>query len=409
MEDVSPGILENIQNEFYKKINNSEIIKNIGEKIKNKVATYDEANEYAIEVGNILADAYKNNISSSILPDGKMYFNIANRIIPPTMTKNFELVSDVTNQVQALLNESSGIGIKPIAPELNHDRINGIVNRISSEDNYDSIKWILDEPIKNFSQNIVDDSIRKNVEFQGKTGMQPRIVRKLAGGCCKWCAAIAGTYSYPDVPKDVYRRHQRCRCTINYFPDKSGRAQDVWSKKWSDNVSEDIFDNTNLLSKDPNDILKKFEKIGPEDVTKEYIRRATPGIGNIEYDSNLNESEHKEEIKVANWIYNNFGGDIRVLQENNKEFTPDYIWNDKFWDLKTTSTEKSANSAIRHGMKQITDNPGGIILNYADNDIDIDGMWEQVRLRMQWNKVNSTVDVMVLNKDKLIGIKRYKK
>lgn len=34
---------------------------------------------------------------------------------------------------------------------------------------------------------------------------------------------MAGVYYYPDVPKDVWRRHDRCKCIITYEPEKGGR------------------------------------------------------------------------------------------------------------------------------------------------------------------------------------------
>lgn len=238
MEDVVPELLDRIQSDFDKAVKKSDTIEKLMEKIESGQATYLEANEYAIEVGNILADAYKHNISSSVLPEGKMYYNIANRIIPPTMKKDFDLVSHVSEQIQESLNAAAGIGIKAIQPELNTDRINGIVNRVSIADNFDDISWILGEPVVNFSQNIVDDFIKVNSEFQGKAGMSPRIVRKLASGCCDWCREVAGTYSYPDVPEDVYRRHQRCRCTVEYDPG-TGKRQNVHTKIWKTQEERD--------------------------------------------------------------------------------------------------------------------------------------------------------------------------
>lgn len=174
-----------------------------------------------------------------------MYYNIANRVITPTLTDNYNLVSDVTSEIQTSLNEAAGIGIKAVKPELNQDRIDGIINRISSEDNYDDVSWILDEPVKNFSQSIVDDSVKANAEFHAKAGLQPKIVRKLAGNCCKWCSILAGTYTYPNVPKDVYRRHERCRCTVNYIP-INGKVQNVWTKEW----------------REENEVLEKRKQIG---------------------------------------------------------------------------------------------------------------------------------------------------
>lgn len=241
MADIAPELLKKIQNHFHSEYANNDLIKRLFVKIQNGTATYKEANEFAIEVGDILARAYKSNLSSSVLPDGKMYYNIAKSILNPTMENNYNLITNVTNQIQTSLNSAAGIGIKPITPKLNQDRIDGIINRVSSEDVFDDVSWILDEPVKNFSQSIVDDSIKVNSEFHAKAGLQPVITRKLSGGCCDWCAALAGTYSCPDVPKDVYRRHQRCRCTVDYIPG-NGKIQNVHTKQWQTQEERDIIE-----------------------------------------------------------------------------------------------------------------------------------------------------------------------
>lgn len=243
MEDIAPKLINKIQENFDSNIRNNNKIKSIMNKIRDGTATYAEANEYSIEVGEALAKAYKRNVSSEILPDGRMYYNIANRVISPTMENNYNLITSVTNRVQERLNSKAALGLKAITPGLNQDRIDGIINRLSSESNFDDVSWLLDEPIVNFSQSIVDDSIKANSEFQGRSGLKPKIVRKLAGGCCDWCAEVAGVYSYPDVPKDVYRRHQRCRCTVEYDPGDGKRIrQDVHSKEWKNSDDNDIIE-----------------------------------------------------------------------------------------------------------------------------------------------------------------------
>lgn len=230
MEDITPKLLKKVQEDFQRGFNESKVIAELYAKVRDGTATYLEANDFAIEVGEILAGAYRRNISSAVLPDGKMYYNIANRILNPTMKQNHALITDVTNQVQKSLNEAANIGIRPITPKLNQDRIDGIINRLSSEDIFDEVAWILGEPVVNFSQSIVDDAIRDNAEFHGKAGMRPKIVRELAGGCCDWCREVADTYLYPDVPQKVYRRHQRCRCTVDYHPG-NGKVQNIHSKQ----------------------------------------------------------------------------------------------------------------------------------------------------------------------------------
>lgn len=231
MEDIAPGLLKNIQDDFKDQFSKNDLIETLYKKVKDGAATYAEANDFSVEAGKILANVFQSNISSEVLPDGKMYYNIAKRVVEPMMKNNYVLITDVTDQVQQKLNETANIGIKPITPELNQDRIDGILNKVSSAELYDDVAWILDEPMVNFSQSIVDDAIKENAKFHAKAGMQPKIVRRLAGGCCDWCRSLAGTYSYPDVPQDVYRRHQRCRCTIDYIP-RDGKIQNVHTKQW---------------------------------------------------------------------------------------------------------------------------------------------------------------------------------
>lgn len=237
MDDIVPGLLEVITQQFDEKTYNSKKLKAALKSLQTKKATYKDVNEFAIEVGEILADVLQVNITAEILPDGKMYFNIADRILNPTLQKNFDLISGYATDVQTQLNHDAGLHLKAQAPEFNQDRVDGFINRISSEDDFDSIKWILDDPIVNFCQNVVDDTIRANAEFHSKVGLRSRITRTVSGHKpCKWCKNLAGTYDYEDVKdtgNDVFRRHENCRCTVEYLPDNRKR-QDVWSKAWHD-------------------------------------------------------------------------------------------------------------------------------------------------------------------------------
>lgn len=113
------------------------------------------------------------------------------------------------------------------------------------------------------------------------------------------------------------------------------------------------------------------------------------------------------EIEVANLVVNKFGGEMKVLQENNQTKMPDYLWNDKFWDLKTCSSEKACNSAIRHGLKQIANNPGGIILDYRSFDADLNKIRDNMDSRMKYS--NFSVDIMVIQTGERFKVFRYKK
>lgn len=239
MDDIAPELLAKIEQEFQKKFNTDKLLAELSAKLEAGTATHTEAYQYAGRIGTILTDAYRANLSTDSLPDGKLWYNIANRVITPTMQNNYNIISRYVTDVQTNLNRSAGIGIKAVEPELNAGRISGLVNKVSNADDYKDVEWVLGAPVNTFCQSIVDDSIRVNVDFHAKAGLQPKIIRKSSGHCCEWCSAIAGTYTYPDVPKDVYRRHSNCNCTVEYDPG-NGKRQNVHTKQWQMQDDRDI-------------------------------------------------------------------------------------------------------------------------------------------------------------------------
>ena len=61
-----------------------------------------------------------------------------------------------------------------------------------------------------------DDYVRDNAEFRSDAGFPCFIDRIADGGCCKWCAAMAGHYEFGEEPPDMWCRHDNCRCEIVY-------------------------------------------------------------------------------------------------------------------------------------------------------------------------------------------------
>jgi hypothetical protein len=218
MIDIAPELLAKLKKSFSEKLNNNKKIDKILSTIREGEPTYSEVNELSIVVGDILAEVFQENLSQDILPDGRMYYNIAKRTIEPMMINNYDIVTGNAAIVQEILNRQAGMRIKAQIPPLNQSRIDGIINRLDETEFFDDIKWILDEPIKNFTQAVVDDVIEKNTEFHEGLGLVPSVTRIVQGDCCDWCREVAGTYHYPNIPDDVYRRHRYCRCTVEYDP-----------------------------------------------------------------------------------------------------------------------------------------------------------------------------------------------
>ena len=222
MTDIAPELLEKVRQSFEAE---TAVLK---EEIAKGVKNYEEAYSYAIKVGEALSRSFGVNITPEVLPDGRMYYNIADKVVRPMLMAEYNLTSEAAVSAQRSVNKAAGIGIRPLEAEFDAEKAQGIIDRVSSQP-FDEVKWLLDEPVKSFSKNVVDQTLEKNVEFQGKSGLHPKIVRRASAGACKWCQAVAGTYEYPNVPKDVYRRHANCDCTVEYID--GGKYQDVWSKK----------------------------------------------------------------------------------------------------------------------------------------------------------------------------------
>jgi len=280
--DIVPELLEKIKADFFTQAEKSAELERLLILVRSGKANFIDAHEFATKLGQILSDALQMNISGSILPDGKMHFNIASRILNETLGTNHKMVSAYTKQVQEILNKEAGIGLKSIQAPINQERIDGLVNRLSYEEKFDDVSWILKEPIVNFNQNIVDNHIKVNADFHFKSGLKPKIVRTTDGNCCEWCSKIAGVYTYPGVNRDVFRRHDRCTCTVDYHPG-DGKQQNAWSKKWSnESVSRadynkqrkhDISDN--LASEDNReykDIVKSLGRANTNVSLQEFVR-----------------------------------------------------------------------------------------------------------------------------------------
>ncbi|NLL91202.1 MAG: hypothetical protein GX222_02135 [Ruminococcaceae bacterium] len=260
-EDIAPELLLKIQQDFQRSIEENTRIKELFKLLKSQKATYAEANEYAILIGENLAATFKKHITSDVLPDGRMYYNIADRILKNTLENNHKLIADYSAEVQAALNKQAGIGIKALKPELNIDRIEGIVNRVASEENFDNVSWILDEPVVNYSQSVVDAAIKINAAFHFKSGLSPRIIRTSTGKCCDWCNKLVGVYDYQsvrDTGNDVFRRHRFCKCTVEYDP-RDSKKVNVHTHKESGS-KEDKEARIKLYEKQRKQLEKEEEK-----------------------------------------------------------------------------------------------------------------------------------------------------
>ena len=263
MIDVAPALLDKVEKKFNDLLDQNSKLNRLKRKIEAGEATYVDANTYAVEVGKSLSEAFK-EITPEDLPDGKMYYNIAEKTIKPPLEQEYEIVSEMTERVQKGLNTKAGLGLNAVKPELDYNRVQGFLDKLADAERFEAIEWLLGEPVINFAQSVVDESVRQNADFQTKAGLRPKIIRTAeAPGTrtvvrgkrkyiyvvpCKWCANLEGVYDYYEVSNtgnDVFRRHENCRCIVKYDPG-DGRKQDVWSKEWDTPNPQDVQERVRL-------------------------------------------------------------------------------------------------------------------------------------------------------------------
>ncbi|QLL78043.1 hypothetical protein GTO87_05130 [Ligilactobacillus saerimneri] len=287
------------------------------------VATYKDAHAYAVEVGEILSKVLNVHITAETLPDGKMYFNIADRVLNETLKNNYSLVSDYTEGVQAKLNQQVGLKLRAQRPDFDQDRVKGFVNKLSSADDFTDVQWVLGDPMVNFTQSVVDEAIKKNAKFHSDAGMKAVIKRQVKGKACKWCRGLEGTYDYPKgTPNEVFHRHENCRCVTDYLPG-DGKKQNVWSKNWKKEAItqrerekqalEDIKSNNGRT--DAQEYRKMVKILGPDNVPPSLPKFQELKYNNSEKYKKL-KTEYKDTIiqnDIRNGKYN-----LKISGQQNK-------------------------------------------------------------------------------------------
>lgn len=268
----------------------------------------------------------------------------------------------------------------------------------------DKVYEILRRSMSNISQNYCDEYVEENADFRAKSGMSTKIVRSTNGNCCKWCSSIAGIYDYP-APKDVYRRHDNCDCTVTFVSKKG--AVDVWTKK---NLKQlDFEDRLKKLAENEVTIPNVFE-----DVKQEYFKDASRDKGEFIIEDGVELGREKSAIENAELLNELFGHEIIVQKTKDAEGVPnpDYLWRGKMWEQKKMDPPGSENAidiAVRTAYRQIRNNPGGIVLDVSDVDLPLNTIYKMIAKRIGRRRYDDSIDVILIDNNTLISILRHKK
>lgn len=159
------------------------------------------------------------------------------------------------------------------------------------------------------------------------------------------------------------------------------------------------------------------------DITKEWMENATPNSHIVKDLSYFNHNGIKyyvdgknvvldysnKELEIAIWLENTFGGEIFMLPRINKPDgikTPDYLWNDEYWDLKAIKGKgkHTLDSAIKKEKSQANN----FILNISNNLISKDNAINQLNLIFNAKERTWVNKIILKHNNNVIVYKRKK-
>lgn len=194
---------------------------------------YELASQAGKQMGQLTVGMFQ-----QLAPNGQITEDIARSILPEALQANHDVVTQFTAQLQRTMNEKLGIGIKPLAPDLKPERVEGLIKEVARSEAFDNVKNKLASQIETLSMSHVDDAMRENAKVMRDLGFETTVIRKYheeerttpshgAKGdshACVWCAAretpAEGVSVKEAYDMGVFERHDGCHCTIEYITKK---------------------------------------------------------------------------------------------------------------------------------------------------------------------------------------------
>lgn len=213
---------EDIKQEFMDTVNNDQTCQKLYAKIRKGDASYKTGSQLAVRIGEDLGRVLKKHAPTTSIDEWDL-----DDLLPKSLGLDHSMVSTACKQIQEQMNKDAGLGIKAKTPKFDWDRVNGMINELKDHpDTFADIEKSFWDQLCNFSQSVVDQSIRDNMQLMARAGIKTQVIRQAEFKACEWCRDVAGVYDYTEVKNqgnDVWRRHENCRCTIDYVTDYNGQ------------------------------------------------------------------------------------------------------------------------------------------------------------------------------------------
>ena len=201
-------------------------------------ATYKDASKLADASGKAMADVLIRNLEDFgyLLEDDML------EIIPRALLTNHSYLSPCIENVQGQINKKVKVGLKPVVPEFNLDRADGLAKEVARWGTLEGFQDKFRQQVINNSVNVIDEAIQGNARQHDHAGLDVTVEREydgvgLHGGkdTCNWCLERAGSWDYSDaVANGVFQRHPGCGCRLTYTSERGTDFQTDWtSNTWT--------------------------------------------------------------------------------------------------------------------------------------------------------------------------------
>ena len=163
-----------------------------------------------------------------------------------------------------------------------------------------------------------------------------------------------------------------------------------------------------------------------KDVTKEWLKRATPNshkiiirdyiiVDKIKYkinskNKNVIHDYTNNELKIAKWLKNTFGGKIYLNPRVNfpqKISTSDYIFKNKRYDLKTIYG--SGSRTIKKSVKKAKMQANNFIIDVTNSNLSFEEIKKQIDSIYSNSSVKKIDIIIIKRKNNFIIYKNNKK
>ncbi len=340
------------------------------------------------------------------------------------VTKYGEGTAALSAEMYDATAEMAGMMYAPaeVAPTPDYNEVGKAINGVLKHSrNADAVSAPVDRLVKRTGA----DTTLKNAKRDGA-----QFAWVPMGDTCAFCLTLASRgwqYMSEKALKNGHAEHIHAHCDCTYairFDDKSGVQgydPDKYKAMYDAAEGETSKDKINSMrraayvqNKDEINAQKRaayalrngqnsgsIALMKTRDITEEYNQNSRPGIGTITKQAGFIDKDHIDEIETAKWILNTFGGDITLLKEDNINLTADYEWNGRLWDLKvpTKANKNTFEKRIKHGLEQISANPGGIIVDSSQMHFDSLENAEKFITNGIEKKAKTTTDCIIKRND----------